>query len=148
MAKRNRDQLFKVAPHVWQAIVDGFKPYYDEDGNKLLWALSKLNNLEKHRFLITTFYRAVSSADLIANLNNFQFVNNLFVIDRAGEHPLVSSEKEIILKEDTLQMELLLKEPNVVAPAPLIDLLKVFGDLVHQVIEALEALTLADHEVP
>ena len=43
----------EAAPDLVEIIVDKIRPY--EEGNYFLWALGKIDNIDKHRLLIPTF---------------------------------------------------------------------------------------------
>lgn len=85
---RNSQKLFKVAPEIWEIIETEFRPYADEDGNKILWSINRLNNDDKHRLLTVNNSAGAAAGNHQAG-GGFGF-SNVFQKIGAGEYVIAA----------------------------------------------------------
>ena len=74
-----RSEIQKVRPDVAQFILDNVMPY--KDGNFLVWALSKLDNVNKHRLVLPVVAVTRLSGISARDDNNNTFTNMTVTVD-------------------------------------------------------------------
>lgn len=131
-------------------IVDAFdliKPY--KGGNDLLWSLYRLNNIEKHRLLLTVGSRspAVNLGPVISKLwaGNQMPAMDMFLREAGGEFPVkVGLEVYIAAPEDEFDekmqfsFDIAIGEPHILVARPLIETLRQMTQLVEDIVTSLE----------
>lgn len=107
---RNGSELFKACPDAYNCILEHYKPYPDEDGDKKLWSLNRLWNDDKHRLLITTTSSGAASGNIRDTLLGWGIAASTFEMIGPGEW-IIAAGLEI---ENKLyaQSELIIYEPD------------------------------------
>ncbi|WP_333900173.1 hypothetical protein [Agrobacterium pusense] len=86
-------------PGLGRFIVDEIRPYSDGDGNKLLWSLSKLDNMDKHRLLIPTVtLTGVSLSDLYDKENDIKISMMSSSVTKEGVIDLIGSDNPFVIR--------------------------------------------------
>ncbi|TKT65851.1 hypothetical protein YA62_010160 [Agrobacterium sp. LC34] len=80
-------------------ILNEIRPYADGDGNKLLWSLSKLDNVDKHRLLIPVLaITSVDVHDLYDKVNHITISHLRGEVDPNGFIDLVGSDNHFEIR--------------------------------------------------
>lgn len=126
-------RLFQVAPDVWNVIETEFRPYADEDGSRVLWALNRLNNADKHRLLIiNNAAGGVFGNHQVFGRGSFMnFDSNSFQMIGAGE--MIIARGFQISHQMELSGRLVLVEPETIGTPDLFPFLKECHRLVHSI---------------
>ena len=145
-------QLAGAHPDTFAAI-DALRPY--KGGTDDLWTLQALNNIEKHRLLLTVGSQAggVNIGDLVANVFGAQkgpeYVEALQSIDAfllpadkgfpltPGFHLFLDSIDHQPIVPQRFRFNVALNEPGIIEGQPLLDTLQQFTALVERVAAAL-----------
>ena len=135
IAKKETHTLYKTAPDVWQIIEEDFRPYKSEDGNEILWGLSKLNNIDKHRLVLTTYARGFTSQDVMGP--NYNAKLNLHIQEGPGEL-VIAQGKGLNVSPRHLSCNIVITEPDIVRNAPLPGILNEFARLAFRIVDTLE----------
>jgi hypothetical protein len=138
--------------------IDNIKPY--KGGNDSLWKLYRLNNIEKHRLLITvgSVYRSVNVgamgsrmlADIFRSdpnhplhgkeiplMNAFFKTANVQFPLKAGDIVLESVANPEMHKEEDFRFDIALNEPPIIEAQSILETLHEFTTLVEGIIAAL-----------
>lgn len=141
-------------------VIDSFKPY--KGGTDLLWALQRLNNIEKHRLLITvgSMYRSLNLGahliDLmqksidgdpqspfhgrtIPPIDAFFGVADVDFPLKVGYELFVDGPDAEPNEKLQFRFDVALHEPEIGQPRSLLDLLHAFTALVEEIVSALKS---------
>ncbi len=134
-------------------VIDAIQPY--QEGNELLWALYRLNNIDKHRLLITVGSQAggINLGQLMAHGVRSEWSSeackrlesmNIFINPANKGFPLdvgfplyiggVGEEVNPILQ---FRFEIALNEPGIIEGKPLLEILHQLTKMVEDIIEIL-----------
>ncbi len=136
--------------------VDALKPY--KGGNDRLWTLHQLNNIEKHRLLLTvgsqatgmnvgqlmaSHFSSVFSAEAVATIESM----NLFLVPDDKGFPLkpgfelyIGDVDEKPNPKQQFQFTVALSEPGVINGEPVLETIKQFAKLVNDIVAVLTSL--------
>lgn len=148
LRSRESHRLYQNAPDVWQIIEDQFKPYADEDGNRLLWSINRLNNNDKHRLLAVTTQTGVAGGDLnVYGPGNRRRIARScsYILTGPGEMPLGSGSQ--VTHELEVSTRLILAEPEVIGTPELIPFLKECFNTVGSIGYTLQAHLFGEDEM-
>lgn len=130
-------EIVKHAPDLQKLILEVFKPW--EDGNYPLWALNKLDNLQKHRMLLLVF----ASTAATFNYNTVEGVSamyNEWRIRPGMEMEIARSRYQIMHRDPPrLQTSLVFPDGVPFAGEPVFEILKQFVELVRGIIITLHS---------
>ena len=150
-----RGKMQGVGQKVFDAI-DALKPY--KGGNDLLWTLHRLNNIEKHRLLLTVGSQAagINLGQLTASHMNGVFSSEAIAAFESMSVYIVPADKGFPLKEDFVlyigavdekpnpkqqfRFDVALNESGVIEGKPLLDTVRQLTTVVDDVIVALTPL--------
>lgn len=128
---------------VYDVIVDRVRPF--ETGNRLLWVLRKLDNIDKHRQILTLIKTAtVPIVDSVNTKQNLRFAGITFVMRGEGtisvEDVLGSNLK--ITQYDQPTLEILFNEPGLSVNQPVLPTLVGYGRAVAEAINVIGEATM------
>jgi hypothetical protein len=128
-------------------LIDAVKPY--REGNEILWKIHKLNNIDKHRLLVTvgSSFRSLDlGAHVIASMKEvfpdqsipsmsafFKPADNLFPL-KVGDELFIDGPNAKPNPEMQFKFEIVLNEPNFVEGAPLIETINSMIDEVESLV--------------
>lgn len=135
-------------------LIDAIKPY--KEGNKILWKIHKLNNIDKHRLLVTVG-SSFGSVDLGAHVTAlmretvpdqnipylsafFKPADNLFPL-KVGDELFIDGPDAKPNPEMQFKFEIVLNEPDIVEGESLIKTINSMIDDVGDLIPKFESLT-------
>ena len=136
-------------------VIDAIKPY--KDGHDLLWLLYKLNNIDKHRLVITvgSAFRSVNLgvymqqmmqrmwADKGVTLPVLDFyvrpADRLFPL-KAGDELFIDAPDAEVNEKMQFVFEVAFGEPQVVEGKPLLDTLHQLAKIVEGIVPGFEPL--------
>ena len=147
---KKRGKIEGAAPETFEAI-DSLKPY--KGGNDLLWALYRLNNIEKHRLLITvgSMFQSVDlGAHMTAMMRKsfphladiplmsafFKPADVLFPL-KAGDKLLIDGPDAELNKEMQFRFNVALNEVGIIEGKPLLETVHQLTALVEGIVAAL-----------
>ncbi|MBB4391801.1 hypothetical protein [Bradyrhizobium sp. ERR14] len=77
----------KTSPDLAGVILETIKPY--DTGQPSIWAVSKFDNLDKHRLLIPTVtVQTISGVSLESKDKNVKVIDNRFILDAFGKYTI------------------------------------------------------------
>ncbi len=121
--------------------IDAVKPY--KGGNDYLWRLSQLNNIDKHRLLVTVFAE-LRAQSVYANGTGRLFVvypKSLPCALKVGDILHVTEGPDSELDKDTkFLVDLTIDEPRIMQCESLIDTLQHMADLVDRIVSGFKLL--------
>jgi hypothetical protein len=143
-----RGKMEGAGQEVFEAL-DALKPY--KGGNDLLWALHELNNIDKHRLLITAggAWHRMNIAATLERMLPAEFLGKVSVpavIVRPKSIKFPMEEGDVLFidaadaePDEKLQFEVSvsLYEPQIIEPQPIVTAVHQFATLVEGVVEAL-----------
>jgi len=134
-------------------LIDDVKPY--REGNKILWKIHKLNNIDKHRLLVTvgsSFGSLDLGAHMIASMREafpdrnipslsafFNPVDNLFPL-KVGDELFIDGPNAKPNLDMQFKFELVLDEPGLVEGESLIEIIDSMIDEVEGLIPKFKSL--------
>jgi len=140
--------------HKAKKIIDTIKPY--KEGNNTLWQIHKLNNIDKHRLLVTvgSSFRSLDIGthmitgmrEAFPNLNIpslsafIRPADNLFPL-KIGDELFVDSPNAKVNPELKFQFDVVLNEPDIIKGAPLIETIQTMIDTVDQLVPIFKKLS-------
>jgi hypothetical protein len=132
--------------------IDALKPY--KGGNDLLWILYRLNNIEKHRLLITvgSMYQSMDiGADMSQRMRKafpgiqfptmsafFGVKDGLFPL-KDGDVLFIGAPDDEVNKDMKFAFNIALNEPGIIEGKPLLETLHQLTALVEGIVTALES---------
>lgn len=138
-------QLWQVAPDVWQLIEDTVQPWKSNEAGGLIWEISKLNNLDKHRLLLIIPFLAEAGFDAIGS--GFSMRRNL-IINRGWGDFVFYEGPPVHLTKTEVANTLMLQEESVMPHTPLISFLKEAYNQIFGLIYAIETHMFGGHLPP
>ena len=135
-------------------LIDEVKPY--KGGNDIIWKIHELNNIDKHRLLVTVG-SSFGSVDIGKHLrksmteafpdNNMPAIplfikpaDNLFPL-KVGDELFVDGPNAKPIPDMRFKFEIVLNEPGIIEGEPLIEILQTMIDSVDNLIPMFKALT-------
>lgn len=135
--------LRKTFPDLEDVIATNFKPWVEgldgSKGNEALFALSRLDNLAKHRIILVVFGRFGFHGFDFTTAENVMHAFNSFVIGPGQELPIAGSREPIKVTQGDISAEMIVAQDQPFAGEEMFELIDKLGGMTLGILEALEA---------
>jgi hypothetical protein len=139
-----RSEIHRVRPDIAQFVLNDVKPY--KDGNFSVWALSKLDNVNKHRLVIPVLAVTRLSGISARDENNNTFSNMTVTVDHGGAINLVRTGARMhITNPGQPAIAVLFDQGHPFEGRPVVRILQELVPHVSNVIQAFRRFALTRH---
>lgn len=126
-----KSPVIKAYPKVEQLIFEKVKPHSDDVGNHFLWALTKLDKLDKHNMIIPIFKVSKATGIEINMAGN----NTISIGTFEGKSILETNMPFDFNHEGEVFLEVFFPEDNELAGKPVLESMKMMTKMTEEVIE-------------
>lgn len=146
MARAKNGPLELALPGITDLIIDQIRPFKQGDG--LLWALTKLDKIDKHNMLVPTVAPTFIRMENLVGDDESTIIRMDCPYTPTNRYFLSSVQKFEVKGKVTPYFDVLFKEGEVVVGKPVLPALLHMGKAVKSAIEIIEELWLSQHPAP
>lgn len=127
LSTRENSRVFRASADLYDYILEHIKPYR-KDGNTLLWALNKLNNVDKHRRIMLAYNSSMMSHTIKGSEISYVGIENRYT--GVQKTLIFSDPHDVEISRESILTTIVLDELEILPRCDLFQLLIDFADVV------------------